>query len=337
MLQARLVRPGEVELIEVPVPDPGTDGVVLRVEAALTCGTDVKTWRRGHPKIPLPTAFGHEFAGTVAAVGRDVRNLREGDRVACPPTAPCFACARCLRGYTNLCETAIAGMVVGAFGEYVRLPSRVVRTNLFLRPDSMSGIEAAALEPLACVVHGAGRVDLRNAERVLILGDGAIGLLFARLADLRGAGNVVVVGHHANRLDVAGKYGAAVSTASPDALRERFRGEDGADVVVECVGDPALWTLAHELTRAGGSALLFGGCPAGTVAGFDAFRLHYSEVDARGAFHYSPDDVRTAFDLLAAGRVDVGRLVTHTAPLRDFTTAFGHALDRTAIKVAILP
>lgn len=332
-----LLRPGTIEMVEAPVPEPGPDEIVLRVDAALTCGTDIKTWRRGHPKIPLPAPFGHEFSGTIARAGRDVRTVREGDAVACTPTAPCFACGPCLRGRTNLCATAIGEMVFGAFGEYVLIPGRVVRTNLFLRPDGMPAVRAAALEPLSCVVHGAERACLAGAERVLIIGDGPIGLLFARLAKVRGAERVVLAGHHAARLDVAGDFGAEVTTGGADELRERFIGESGADVVIECVGSPELWTLAHELTRPGGVALLYGGCAAGATATFDAFRLHYDEIDARGAFHYSPDDVRAAFDLLAAGVVDVDPLVTHSVPLDRFAEGFALAVDRAAIKVAVIP
>lgn len=337
MRRAMLMEPGHVELVEAPIPVPGSDEVVVRIEAALTCGTDVKTWRRGHPKIPLPAPFGHEFAGTLSAVGRDVRRFREGDRIAGVPTGPCFACGPCLRGRTNLCQTAIRQMVFGAFGDYVKLPGRVVRTNLFARPDSMTAVTAAGLEPLACVVHGASRIDLANAERVLIIGDGPIGLLFARLARLSGADRVVVAGRHADRLDIAGDFGADVTAARADELRERFAGEGGADVVIECVGLPELWTLAHELVRPGGTALLFGGCAAGASANLDAFRLHYQEIDAVGAFHYRPEDVRAAFDLLATGRVEIAPLVTHTATLADFTEAFDLAVRREAIKVAVLP
>jgi L-iditol 2-dehydrogenase len=337
MVQAQLIRPGSVEMKQVRVPEPGPDQALLRVDAALTCGTDIKTWRRGHPKIPLPTPFGHEFAGTVAALGQKVHGFREGDAIACAPTAPCFACGPCLRGRANLCESAIDDMVFGAFGEYVIVPGRLLRTNAFRRTGSMAAITAAALEPLACVVHGASRVDLAAAERVLIMGDGPIGLLFARLAGIRGAGRVVVAGRHADRLDVAGDFGAEVTMADAGELAERFGGEAGADVVIECVGRPELWRLAHDLVRPGGTALLYGGCAAGSVASFDAFRLHYEEVDARGAFHYTPEDVRSAFDLLADGRVDIDAIVTHRAPLSDFIDAFQLAVDRSAIKVAVLP
>jgi L-iditol 2-dehydrogenase len=297
----------------------------------------VKTWRRGHPKIPLPTPFGHEFSGTIARVGGEVRAFREGDAIACTPTGPCFACGPCMRGRTNLCTTAIDEMVFGAFGEYVLVPGRVVRTNVFLRPAGRAAVRAAALEPLSRVVHGADRAGLSAADRVLIIGDGPIGLLFARVAKLRGADRVVVAGRHAARLDVAGDFGAEATTGGPDELRERFRGEAGADVVIECVGRPELWTLAHQLARPGGVALLHGGCAAGESATFDAFGLHYEEVDALGAFHYRPEDVRAAFDLLAAGRVDVEPLVTHTVSLDRFAEGLALAVDRTAIKVAVQP
>ena len=376
MRAAVLVRPGHVEMREVPIPAPGPGEMLVRVDAALTCGTDIKTYQRGHPRIPLPTPMGHEFSGTIAAVGAGVDRFREGDAIACVPTAPCGECRLCRRGRENLCPDAVGRMVFGAFAEYVLLPRHIVERHVFPRPAGLAAHEAAALEPLACVVHGADRVALGRAENVVFLGDGPITLLFLQVARLRGAGRVIVVGRHEARLAVARKLGAETirepvggwsdvgvgsremvagkgngadtedgsGAATPrgadislrDAILERTGGI-GADVVVECVGRPEVWELAATFAAPGGEVLLYGGCAAGTQASFDTLRLHYEEVDLKGAFHYRPASVREAYELLADGRVAAAPLVTHTRPLDRLEEALGLVLRREAVKVAVMP
>src|SRR5690606_626680 len=173
MRAAVLLRPGELEQREAPVPQPGAGELVVRVEAALTCGTDVKTFQRGHPKFPLPSPLGHEFSGVVVAAGAGVRAWREGDAIALVPTAPCGVCRLCRRGRESVCPDAVGRMLLGAFAEYVRVPAHIVAANVFARPAGMAPEVAAALEPLACVVHGADRVALDRAESVVLVGDGS--------------------------------------------------------------------------------------------------------------------------------------------------------------------
>ncbi len=368
MLAAELVRPGHVELREAPRPEPGPGELVVRTDVALTCGTDLKTFRRGHPRIPLPTPMGHELAGTVAAVGAGVTAFHEGDALALVPTAPCGECRLCRRGRESLCPHAVGEMVFGAFAGYVRLPRRLVEANVFARPASMDAVTAAGLEPLACVVHGAGRVRLEEAERIVLLGDGPIALLFLQLARARGAGAVLLAGRHAVRLEAARALGADevvdVGSGEPDGaaprgpagasgtpagapasapgedLREavaRWTGGVGADLVVECIGTPQTWRQAFDLAATGGQALFYGGCAAGAEVTLDAERLHYGEVDALGAFHYGRADVRRALALLEEGVVRIAPLVTHERPLARLDEALELALSREAIKVAVRP
>lgn len=341
MLAVELVRPGEIALRTVPVPEPGPGEAVIAVESALTCGTDVKTFRRGHPHIPLPIPLGHEASGTIVALGSGVRELREGDPVACVPTVPCGSCRLCRRGRDSLCPNAIGRMNFGAFAERLRLPAHIVAGGVFHRPAGMSADTAAALEPLASVVHGAHRVRLAEAENVVLLGDGAIALLFVQVARQRGAGRIVVAGHHAGRLDAARSLGAdAVTLARGQVLREVVESETGgalADLVIECVGTADAWEAAAELAAPAGQLLLFGGRPAGEHASVDAFRVHYEELDVLGAFHYGRADVREAFGLLATNTVRIAPLVTHRRPLEQFPEALDLVLSRQAIKVAVEP
>ncbi len=341
MRAAVLVAPGCAELREVPAPRPAPGELVLRVEAALTCGTDLKTFRRGHPLIPLPAPMGHEFAGVVAAVGPGVRGVHEGDAVAAVPTAPCGECRPCRLGRENLCSTAVQRMVLGGFADFVRVPAHVVASNLFVRPSGLDAETAAALEPLACVVHGVGRLPAGGLETLVLIGDGPIALLFLQLVRLRGIGRVLVAGRHAERLDLAASMGADfTTTAGPETLAAVVRDwsdDAGADAVVECVGTTQTWEMAPALAAPGGTVLLYGGCPSGARASFDTYRLHYQELDVKGAFHYDRADVRQAWRLLTEERVRIAPLITHRRPLECFGEALDLALSRAAIKVAVLP
>lgn len=325
---------------ELPEPQPAAGEVVVRIEAALTCGTDIKTFQRGHPKIPLPAPMGHEFAGVIAAVGEGVERFQEGDRIACTPTAPCGVCRLCERGHDSLCEQAVGRIVLGAFGDYITVPAHIVQSNMFERPATLSAERAAVLEPLSCVVHGADRVMLGRAERVIIVGDGPIALLFGQVAILRGAEVVMLFGKHDIRLRAAEAVGLeAIDVGDSDIKDAAMDLTDGvgADVVVECVGRPELWERAFECVATGGELLAFGGCAAGTHASFDTYRLHYQEVDVKGAFHYGRADVRRAYDLLLDEDVNADVLITHHESLDNLTNAIDLVLKRSAIKVAVMP
>lgn len=337
MRQAVLRAPRALDLADVPVPVPGRGEVVVRIRAALTCGTDLKTYRRGHPRLPFGP-FGHEAAGDIAAVGEEVRGFAVGQAVVFMPTAPCGRCGACGRGRENLCETLFDDIAVGAYGEAARLPARIVRRHLFPKPATLSYIEAAFLEPLACVVHGWRRLGPVAGVRVAVIGVGPIGLLHVREAVRRGH-EVVAVGRRPAALALAAQAGASHTIAAGgdpgEALRSHWRG--GPDLVIECTGSADVWKAAPSWVAGGGRVLLFGGLPGGTAAEFDATRLHYGEVDLIGAFHYCTADVLEALHLLASGTFRPGDLITAARPLDAIVEVF-HDLDRGAgSKYAILP
>jgi L-iditol 2-dehydrogenase len=181
-------------------------------------------------------------------------------------------------------------------------------------------------------------VNLAAAGTLVLLGDGPIALLFLQLARTRGVDRVLVAGRHARRLEFARTFGARTTQLQGAALHALVHDAlGGADLVIECVGRPEIWEEAHTLAAPGGQVLLYGGCPAGTRAAFDTGRLHYEEIDLKGAFHYTPRAVREALELLANGSVSVARLVTHRKPLRQLPDALALALQREALKVAIVP
>lgn len=339
--RAVLSSPGHLSLIEQDPPVPAPGELVVRVEVALTCGTDVKTWRRGHPKIPLPSPLGHEFTGRVLGAGAGAA-FREGDPVVVAPSAPCGACAACRNGDESLCDR-IDGttMAWGAFADWIRIPAPIARRNTFLRPAGLSAERAALLEPLACVVNGVDRLDLTRVETAVVLGAGPIGLLFVALLRRRGVPRVGVVGRHRLRLDAARALGAHVvvdldAHAGDTVAAMRAVAPAGPCAVVECVGRPEAWRDAIAGVRKGGEVLFYGGCASGTTVPLDAGRMHYDGLTLKGAFHFSPGDARRALDLLAGG-LDLSCLISGSVPLEGVEEALGRMARGEVIKLAVLP
>lgn len=343
MRQALLLEPGRLEMRDVPMPEPGEGELILRIDAALTCGTDLKTYRRGHPKLPMPTPLGHEFTGTVSAVGKGITRFREGDPVMAAPSAPCERCRPCLRGLESLCEN-INGttMAWGAFADYLRLPAHVVRRNTFLRPAGLDLATAALLEPLSCVVAGVEHLSLLRRDTALILGAGPIGLLYVALLRRRGVPRIVVVGKREGRLEAARRFGADAivdldAVEDVDAAVFEAVGEEGACTVVECVGRASAWSQAMRWARKGGEVLFYGGCPSGTQVPMDAGRVHYDALSLKGAFHFSPSDVRIALDLLCQNQLDLSPLISGELPLEQLEHGLQRLIAGEAIKLAIRP
>lgn len=334
--------PGDVRMEDVPKPEPGPGEVLVRIGAALTCGTDVKTYRRGHPTLfeELPSPFGHEFGGTIEAVGEGVEEWRVGTRVVAANSAPCNRCYYCKVGDQSMCENL--AFLNGAFAEYIAVPPRIVEQNLYEIPGGVEFSRAALLEPLACAVHGMVRTPVAMGDTVAVIGAGQIGLMFVRLATERGA-RVVCVDKSANRLAVARTLGAEETIQATEggetveAVRECTPAGRGADVVIEAVGIPALWEQALLMARKGGDVTLFGGAPSGTSIRVDTVLLHYSQLTVRGVFHHTPYTVQVAFDLLKSGRVDPEPFISGIVPLEEVVAALESHGRQEGIKYEIRP
>lgn len=341
MLAEVLISPGHMELREVGMPKAGPGEVVLKVEVALTCGTDIKAFRRGHPKIPLPSLFGHEFSGTVVEVGEDVDRFKVDDQVMSVHSAPCNACFYCLRGQKNLCETVMDTKVLGAYAEYIKLPRHIVDQNAFIKPQNISFQEAAMLEPLACVIYGLEQFPVRDDDTVVVIGAGPIGLLQVATLKAYGVKNVILAGRHRIRLDTGLSLGAdKIIDVDENKLIPAILDETvgrGADLVIECTGRPDVWESTLSMVRKGGNILLFGGCPGGTKACFDTARLHYDEITLKGVFHFTPAAVKKAYDILSSGKINVKPLITAELPLRELPRAFEMLMAGEGIKYAIIP
>jgi L-iditol 2-dehydrogenase len=333
--------PGDLRFEEVPIPTPARGEVVVKIEAALTCGTDVKTLRRGHPvMIPrVPTVFGHELAGTVTAVGAGVHGVSEGDRLAAANSAPCGDCPLCLAGRPNLCEDLL--FVNGAYGEYIALPPRLVAKNVVRLAAGTPARRAAFAEPLACAMLGIERARVEDGQTVIVFGHGPLGCLLAMVAAARTC-RVIVVGKRGWRLErvralrVAECVDARATADLVGDLRAMTGGR-GAEVTIDATGRPEVWEQAIAAVGRGGCVVLFGGCAPGTVMQVDTRRAHYEELSLVGAFHHTPALIRHAVEALEAGVIDPDPLVTHTMALPDVRRALELMAGGEALKVLIRP
>jgi L-iditol 2-dehydrogenase len=293
-IRVELVKPRALQAGEVRV----------RIEAALTCGTDLKVFKRGYHARMLvpPTVFGHEFAGTISEVAPDVMGWLVGERVAVANSAPCGECFYCRNAQENLCDNLL--FLNGAYARSIVVPARLVQKNLLRLKPETDFCDAALVEPLACVVQGVEDAQLQSGQRVLVIGAGPIGLMFVALARHLGC-HVTVAGRGKKRLETARRLGAevVVNVGEQSELVDAIPAGSVFDVVIEAVGKPETWEAAVRLVRKGGTVNFFGGCPSGTTVSLDTSVIHYSNLTLRASFHHTPRTVRRALEFIEAGVV----------------------------------
>ncbi len=335
----------DVRLESVPVPEIGPGELLVRVRAALTCGTDLKVYRRGyHAKMIQPPAlFGHELAGEVAALGFGATGFAVGDRVVAANSAPCDECFFCKRGQPNLCEDLLFNN--GAYAEYIRIPQRIANKNTYRLPDGLDYKDAALTEPLACALRALDETGVQAGDTVAVMGLGPLGLMLVRLARYAFGARVIATARRLEQVDQALMLGAETGIlmgTNHDALVAELHqqtGGYGADIVVEAIGQPHAWELATRLVRRGGTINFFGGCPAGTTVALDTTLLHYSEITCKASFHHTPAHIRRSLELIANGTVTATHLVNHEEPLEALPRVLHDLAHRRngQIKTAIIP
>jgi L-iditol 2-dehydrogenase len=343
MTAAVLYGKEDVKIERVPIPHVGDGEVLIKVHVALTCGTDLKVYQRGyHARMIVPPAlFGHELAGTIEQLGPGVRGFRKGQRVVALNSAPCGMCFYCSKHQENLCEDLLFNN--GAYAEYIRVPKRIVETNMLAVPSDVTYEEAAMVEPLACVLRGLHETGLEIGDTVTVIGGGSIGMMFMQVAKLIGC-NVIGVVKRDSQVEGARRIGASevvqitkVSDAV-DAVRALTPDRRGSDVVVEAVGRPEAWEWAIDMVRKGGTVNFFGGCASGTKVNLDTQRLHYSEITLKATFHHTPETVRRAFALISERKIKATDYITGEAPLSRLQQVLKHMMNRNGdIKTAIIP
>ena len=333
--------PGDLRLIQTPIPRAATGEVVVKIHTALTCGTDFKAYRQGHPVLlaHTPSPFGHEMAGTISQVGAGVTTLREGERVVLLNSAPCDRCYFCEQGTPELCDRL--DLLNGAYADYIRVPARITRHNVHPLPENLSFADAALTEPFACALHAVDKMRLKSGETIALIGAGNMARLLICALKVAGA-RVLVLGRDPGRLSLASAAGADEVidlTHEPDgiaAVRRRTDGDRGADGVIEAVGKPETWALSVGMVRKGGRACLFGGCAAGSKAEIDTHQLHYDEVTLFGVFHHRPSYVRQALDLLGQGAVSRDLLIDRELSLEEVVPFFAAHSTVSPLKAAVI-
>jgi L-iditol 2-dehydrogenase len=326
-----------VEIVPARPLQPGEARICI--EAALTCGTDLKVFKRGyHAKMLIPpTVFGHEFAGVISELAPDVTGWRAGDRVAVANSAPCGQCFYCLNQQENLCDDLL--FLNGAYAKSIIVPARLVQKNLLRLKPETDYCDAALVEPLACVVQGIEDTQLRSGQRVLVIGAGPIGLMFVALARHLGC-HVTVAGRGKQRLETAQRLGAelVVNVGEQGGLAAAIPPGSIFDVVIEAVGKPETWEAAVRLVRKGGTVNFFGGCPSGTAVSLDTALIHYSNLTLLASFHHTPRTVRRALEFIEAGVVRADDFVDGECSLSELPMLFrsmasGNRAVKTLVRV----
>jgi len=332
----------QLRIEPVAVPLIGKGDVLVRVRAALTCGTDVKVFLRGyHARMIVPPAvFGHELAGDIVAIGEGITKFRVGQRVVAANSAPCGHCYYCRRGAENLCEDLLFNN--GAYAEFIRIPARIVERNMHEIPDHIEYKDAALTEPLACVLRGLKETGARSGDTAVVIGLGPIGLMFVRLAHIHGV-RVIALGRRLTQLERAARLGAdeVISTSEAAdpirAVRDLTHGR-GADVAIEAVGHPSAWEMATQMVRRGGTVNFFGGCPSDSRITLDTSLLHYSEITCKASFHHTPAHIRKALDLISRGDITAHEFVKGEEPLSNLLDVMRYLTSHNGhLKTAIIP
>lgn len=330
----------DVRVVQVTGRALAKGEVRIKIGAALTCGTDLKVFKRGyHAKMIVPPAvFGHELAGTIAEIGAGVNDWSIGERVVVANSAPCGKCFFCGQNQENLCEDLL--FLNGAYAESIVVPSRLVQKNLLRLKPGTAFTDAALTEPLACVVQGVEDSKLRVGQHALVLGSGPIGLMFVALAKHLGC-SVSVAGRGEQRLALAKRLGAETVIEVPregdivPVIEPKLSSKP--DVVIEAVGKPDVWEASVKLVRKGGTVNFFGGCPSGTSVSLDTTLIHYSNLTLLASFHHTPRTIRRALEFIETGVVTAKDFVDGECALSELPQLFkSMAAGNRAVKTKIL-
>jgi L-iditol 2-dehydrogenase len=351
MKAAVLVAPGKLEIRDTPKPRVGAGEILLCVKACGICGTDLRIYRYGHRKIKLPAVIGHEIVGQIAEVGAEFPAEEvpygPGDTVMVTPGIPCGRCSNCLRGLFCPNKSSIAYDYPGGFAEYVLIPSKAARTNIFPLPNPLPAVQQPAdytiAEPLACALNGLdqlGRIPLGG--RGLIVGAGAIGVLLSKLLVCRGLRHVAMADISAEELKRVKSIlppGTVLINNAEENLQDRsllYTNNEGFDVVIVACSSPEIQEQSLELIGLYGKILYFAGLPPHrSHIGFNSNLLHYKLASVRGTYGSTLFQNRLAMELIASGFTE--GLCDSRYPLDRISEALEAAAGGRALKAVIEP
>jgi L-iditol 2-dehydrogenase len=337
----------KIKLEERPIPEISRDELLLEVKAVGICGTDLRILKSGHRRIRpgTKTILGHELSGVVHSVGENVEWLKPGMKICIAPNMGCGHCELCIQGFSNLCENYYSfGVVIdGGFAQFMRVPAgSIIQGNISFIPENLSFEEAALIEPLSCAYHGLSACKLQPSETVLVIGAGAIGLMFIQLAKALGAGRVLVSSHSDLRSAQAKQFGADF-TFNPNEVDFKdtiLNTTDGRGVDIAIIAAPSseAQTKAIEVLAHHGRVVFFGGLPKDQeMVPLNSNLVHYKELFLTGTTGSTVKEFRTSLSLVANGTINVRDLATQCFPLREIEQAFEYAASKKGLKTIVLP
>lgn len=345
MLAARMYGKDDLRLEEVEIPKISENEVLLKVERAAICGTDVRMYKNGKDGINSenPIVLGHEFAGVIEEVGSSVKFYEVGMRVGVAPNTGCGVCEYCTSGKGHLCETFFQAPGInidGGFAEYVRLPEQAVRQgNIIVLDDRVSFEEAALNEPLSCVYNAIQKVIVNPGDNVLVIGAGPIGLMHAKLAKMAGAANVIINDLSQERLDMCKEVDSDFLTVDGNGLKEfvlQVTKGKGLDVCITANPAPITQKIAIGLMAIEGRINFFGGLPKDKEnVEINTNAIHYKELTVTGSTKASVAMFTKTLKFVAEGLVKVDDLISEHYDIKDIQAGFDSAVAAKGLKNVI--
>jgi L-iditol 2-dehydrogenase len=338
--------PGDIRVEDIPVPQAGPDELRVRVDACAVCGTDLKSYRQGNPRIKAPLPMGHEFTGVIDTVGKRITGFAVGERVVMATTVSCGRCRYCREGWRNLCvDLAPMGFTYpGGMAEYTVIPARAIENGHVIKvPPGIPAEQAALAEPVSCAVNSIQQCSLRRGDVVVVLGAGPMGLMNACVARAMGAGKIILSEVSEARLAQAAQFGCdlLINPATEDLVarvKAATEGGLGADVVVVAAPAAAPQEIALDLVRRRGTVCLFASLGVGhSILQLDSRKIHYGELRVIGTSDSTPDHVRQAVALMASHAIPTEKLATHVLPLDGLFQAYELMLSGAALRVVLRP
>jgi L-iditol 2-dehydrogenase len=345
MKALRFYGQNDIRLEDLPVPKPEPGGLLVKVEACAICGTDLKMFLKGDPRVPVGQTIGHEFVGEIVETGKDLRpeDFTVGERVTMATTIACGHCGFCRQGYTNRCEqvTPISRFYPGAFADYIAIPTAGVAGGNAVKVPQGVGDLAALAEPLSCVINAQALAGVKLGDTVVVTGFGPLGALQVQTARARGATRIFVIQRSETRRKLAEQFGAdaVIDPTAADPVAEVMKRTDGmgADVAIVCAPSQAVQAQAFSMVRKGGMVNLFAGLPKGeSEITVDTRLIHYRELFVSGGSDSTPVHVQQAVQMLAAGMISE-KTITHRLPMSRFLEGLTLMKESKGLKVLLKP
>lgn len=339
--------PGDVKVEDLPVPTCGAEEILVKVDACAVCGSDMKTFKVGNPRMQAGVVMGHEFTGIIREIGpgADAGDLAVGDRIVMATSVACGQCLYCKRGWRNICQNTkpMGFFFNGGMAEYCVIPSLAVAGGHVVKvPAGLAPEHAALAEPISCAVNSLEHCNIAEGDTVLVMGAGPMGLLNVLVARARGAGKIILSEPNAARLEQARSFCDVAVDPTKQDLAEIVKAESvdglGADIAIVAAPAAQPQEQAVHLVRKRGTVCLFASLPVGrNMLNIDSRAIHYNEITVVGTSDSTADHVRAGIDMLVTGKIDGSKIATHILPLDGIGEAFELMARGEGLRVVLKP